>query len=130
MIASDDAVFFGDVMNEGWHLTNGRLFLCRRQEGKWENALVCQLTDFPESEIVDRREVASMSNILWIEPENWLPLDLPPNSSPSDGMEIMRVALAATRFRDQPDGLRLADKLLQDCFGKTHRDVYVAYRFG
>lgn len=129
MLASDEAVFFADMIDNGWHLSSGRLFLCRRNGATWENALVNHVTNFPKSEVLDESEVGSISTILWVEPDDWLPLNLAPNQSPSDGLKLAKVMLASTRFRGQPDGLDLVDKMLRFCSGKTHREVYAGFHF-
>lgn len=124
-IASDNAVFFADICNEGWHIAHGRCFLCRRKGPIWENALIQQCTAFPDAECIDGGEIGEIANVLWVEPEYWKPLDLAPTDSPSDGLRIMGAIGAVCRFRGRPDQFELWDRLLVFCAGKTQREAVI-----
>lgn len=126
-VASDKAVFFADLLEQGcgWHLAKGRLFLCRRKGPKWENTLIYQMTNFPEREVPEGEAGSSVTTRLWIEPEQWEPLDLSPNTPKDKGSQMFGVMASATRFHGRSDEEkdRLWQMLVDRCRGKTHRQV-------
>ncbi len=133
-IASDNAIFFGDWLEKGcgWHSQPGRLLLCRKTpNGQWENALIYQMTNFPQAEITDDIH-ASLGIRIWIEPENWQPLNLPPNNE--RGEQIFSIFLTSIKSGidiEDPHHLEKEDKWYQDlkqrCRGKTNRQYNNEY---
>jgi hypothetical protein len=127
--ASDHATFITDLLEEGhgWHLTKGRQFLCRRNGPRWENALVYQITNYPQREIINEdSEVSAVSTILWIEPDMWKPHNLAPNQPQKEGYMMFSAMCAFTRFGfdiDDKERDRLWAELIEHCTGKTHSQV-------
>lgn len=126
-LASDDAVFFADLLEQGcaWHLAPGKQYLCRRNGPNWENALTYQMTNFPEQEVVDGIS-SSAATKLWVEPIDWHPLDLAPNQSLAEGSLMFGIMVSSTRFppADSEVLKEQWQRFLERCSGKTHRQVF------
>mgnify|MGYP006987967756 CR=1 FL=1 len=127
-VATDNAVFFADLVEQGcgWHLSKGRLFLCRRKPDlKWENTLIFHMTNFPEREVPDGEPCSAVTTRLWVEPEQWQSLDLPPNVPQEQGSQMFGVMASATRFPDRSDEEKdkLWQMLVERCRGKTYSQV-------
>lgn len=121
-IASDDAIFFADYLQQegiGWYVNDGKFLLCRMVDGIWHNALVQTWAEFPESE---RREYydakGSLGSILWIEPDSWKPLDLAPNMDRKQATDALVEILMKTRLENWPSW----DFVMHMFSGRTHRE--------
>lgn len=124
MPATDQAKFYADY-HHPWHLnpTNTHLYLCRpTPTGLWENALLHRITHYPPHEITDpyQGEVANATNRLWLEPEDWLPLDHAPTHSPQDGHHLFQTYLLKTMYKTDPNGPQKLDALIRLAKGRTH----------
>ena len=126
---SEQAVFFADLLEQGceWHQTPGRLYLCRKKGSQWENALIYRMINFPKQEVADDVH-ASLTTLLWIEPDIWRPLNLEPNEEDSEETTRCFGYFAQMRFHPtwDEDNERVAEewrKLVQRCKGKTYKQA-------
>jgi hypothetical protein len=83
------------------------------------------MTNFPEREVPEGEPGSAVTTRLWIEPEQWEPLNLAPNTPQEQGSQMFGIMASATRFhgRSEEDKDRLWAMLLERCKGKTHRQV-------
>lgn len=117
---SEDAVFCLDLVEEGYplHSQHGRIFLCRPNGDSWDNAIVTNMVRFPDREVTGD-EVGSMYSKVWVEPDDWQPLNLEPNIPPDESYDIVHGVLQ--RGRQMSDGDM--KKLVEACSGKRYSEA-------